>query len=256
MTARIPVIAGNWKMHTNLAEARVLIEGIIARSGAVQGVEQVVCPPFVYLMLAAELTKGSAVKVGAQDMFWERAGAYTGEISPTMLAELCEYVIIGHSERRRYFHETDADVNRKVKAALEAGLRPIMCVGETLGERQAGQTEAVLTRQVHAGLDGISLSDRIVIAYEPVWAIGTGVPATPEMANEAIGLVRRELGRIGGSEQAAAIRIQYGGSVTPANASDLMSQPEIDGALVGGASLNVDSFMSIIEQTAQLMTRT
>lgn len=242
-------------MHTTLAEARALVEGIVARAGKSPGVEQAICPPFVYLMLARDLTQGSVVKVGAQNLFWERSGAYTGEISAVMLAELCEYVIIGHSERRRYFHETDADVNRKVKAALEAGLKPILCVGETLAERQAGQTEEVLIRQIRTALDGVTVTSDLVVAYEPVWAIGTGVPATPEMANEAIALLRREIASLATADTAAAIRIQYGGSVTPANAGELMSQPEIDGALVGGASLSVESFMSIIEQTAQIAAR-
>lgn len=255
MGPRTPILAGNWKMHTTLAEARALVEGIVARAGKSPGVEQAICPPFVYLMLARDLTQGSVVKVGAQNLFWERSGAYTGEISAVMLAELCEYVIIGHSERRRYFHETDADVNRKVKAALEAGLKPILCVGETLAERQAGQTEEVLIRQIRTALDGVTVTSDLVVAYEPVWAIGTGVPATPEMANEAIALLRREIASLATADTAAAIRIQYGGSVTPANAGELMSQPEIDGALVGGASLSVESFMSIIEQTAQIAAR-
>jgi triosephosphate isomerase len=248
MNRRTPIIAGNWKMNTTREEARSLIEGIVASSARYPDVEQVVCPPAVYLMLAAELTRGSPVKVGAQNMFWEHAGAYTGECSPAMIAEFCQYVIVGHSERRRYFHETDEDVNRKVRAALAAGLRPIMCVGETLDERQAGKTAEVLTRQLRNGLAGVDVDDRLVVAYEPIWAIGTGVAATPEMANEAIARVRGEIAEVAGAQVASAIRIQYGGSVSPGNAGELLRQPEIDGALVGGASLKADSFLSIIAQ--------
>jgi triosephosphate isomerase len=254
MKTRTPIIAGNWKMNTSLPEARALVEGIVAESGKYPSVEQVVCPPFLYVPAAAQVAAGSAVKVGAQNIYWEKSGAFTGECSPLMVAEFCQYVIIGHSERRQYFHETDEDVNRKVKAALDAGLHPIICVGETLDERQSEATEAVLVRQVRAGLQGIDVDERIVLAYEPIWAIGTGVAATPDMANDAIAMIRRELGAIAGQERAQAVRIQYGGSMSPANAAELMRQPEIDGGLVGGASLKAESFMSIVAQAAEAVS--
>ena len=244
---RMPLIAGNWKMNTTVGEAVKLASELRPGLDEIANVEKVLCPPFVFLVLAREALAGSSIKVGAQNVFWEEKGAFTGEISPPMLSDLCEYVIIGHSERRKYFGETDETVNRRLKAALAQGLQPIFCIGETAEERQAGRTEEVLLRQVRQGLTGIEIPPGFVVAYEPVWAIGTGVPATGEMANEAIALIRQELASLYGGELAQAARIQYGGSVDGANIGEFMGQPEIDGALVGGASLAVESFLRIVE---------
>ncbi|MDP2949502.1 MAG: triose-phosphate isomerase [Chloroflexota bacterium] len=252
MSRRIPIIAANWKMHTTSVSARELCRALRERIDGLAGVEKVVCPPFVFLAVAAQELAGSSIKVGAQNVYWEKEGAFTGEISPSMLADLCEYVIIGHSERRKYFGETDETVNRRLKAALAVGLRPILCVGETLEERQASRTEEVLLRQVRQGLAEVDISEGFVVAYEPVWAIGTGVPASGSMANEAIGLIRGELAALYGRERAEAARIQYGGSVDPKNIGEFMSEPEIDGALVGGASLRADAFAVIVEQSARI----
>jgi triosephosphate isomerase len=248
----MPIIAGNWKMYTTARAAAELCRSLRERIDGLTGVEKVVCPPFVFLALAGQELADSSIKVGAQNVYWEEEGAYTGEVSPPMLADLCEYVIIGHSERRKYFGESDETVNRRLQAALAHGLRPIMCVGETLEEREAGRTEEVLLRQVRGGLAGVDMPLGFVLAYEPVWAIGTGVPATGAMANEAVGLIRREVASLYGGELAEAARIQYGGSVTPDNISEFMSEPQIDGALVGGASLKADAFASIVEQTVRV----
>ncbi|MGQ9573127.1 MAG: triose-phosphate isomerase [Dehalococcoidia bacterium] len=252
MNRRMPIIAGNWKMYTNARTAAELCRALKERIDGLAGVQKVVCPPFVFLTLAGRELDGSSIKLGAQNVYWEEEGAYTGEVSPSMLADLCEYVIIGHSERRKYFGETNETVNRRLKAALAHGLRPIMCVGETLEEREAGRTEEVLLWQVRGGLAGVDIPAGFVVAYEPVWAIGTGVPATGPMANEAIGLIRRELEALYGRELAEAARIQYGGSVTPGNIAEFMSEPEIDGALVGGASLKADAFTRIVEEAARI----
>lgn len=251
MSGRMPIIAGNWKMYTTARAAAELCRLLRERIDGLAGVEKVVCPPFVFLALAERELAGSSIKVGAQNVYWEEEGAYTGEVSPPMLADLCEYVIVGHSERRKYFGETDETVNRRLKAALAHGLRPIMCVGETLEERQAGRREEVLLRQVRGGLADVDMPIAFVLAYEPVWAIGTGVPATGPMANEAIAFIRQELASLYGRELAEAARIQYGGSVTPDNVAEFMSQPQIDGALVGGASLKADAFAAIVEQAVQ-----
>jgi len=252
MSRRIPIVAANWKMHTTVNTATELFRALRESIDGVKSVEKVVCPPFVFLALAQQALAGSSIKVGAQNVFWEEKGAFTGEISPPMLVDFCEYVIIGHSERRKYFGETDETVNRRLKAALAQGLRPIFCVGETADERQARRTEEVLLRQVRGGLAGIEIAPGFVVAYEPVWAIGTGVPATGEMANETIGLIRRELASLYGDELAQAARIQYGGSVDGANIAEFMAQPEIDGALVGGASLKADVFTTIVAEAARL----
>ncbi len=252
MSRRTPIVAANWKMHTTVSTAAELLDALRQRIEGVKGVEKVVCPPFVFLPLAREALAGSSIKVGAQNVFWEEKGAFTGEISPPMLADLCEYVIIGHSERRKYFGETDETVNRRLKAALAQGLRPIFCVGETAEEREGARTEEVLLRQVRQGLAGIEMPVGFVVAYEPVWAIGTGVPATGEMANDTIGLIRRELASLYGRELAQAARIQYGGSVDGENIGEFMAQPEIDGALVGGASLKADVFAAIVTEAARL----
>jgi triosephosphate isomerase len=247
---RTPLIAGNWKMNTTSKSCRDLILGVQWRAEQVEGVEKVVCPPFPYLAMAAELLRGTALKVGAQNMHWEEKGAFTGEVSVPMLTELVEYVIIGHSERRAYFGETDETVNKKLRAALAAGLKPIFCVGEVLEQREANETEAVLVRQVSRGLEGLTLPRGFAIAYEPVWAIGTGRAATGAMANEAIALIRRQVAAYSDERLAESVRILYGGSVTADNITEFVDQPDIDGALVGGASLDAIGFSSIIEKTA------
>jgi triosephosphate isomerase len=252
---RLPVVAGNWKMNTTIEQAVGLAGQLRAGLGEIAGVETVVCPPFVSLAAVKIVLEGSTVKLGAQNMFYEEKGAYTGEISPLMLAGLCHYVIIGHSERRQHFGETDASVNRKLKAVREVGLRAIFCVGEILAEREGGDTEKVLTRQLEHGLAGIEDLDGIVIGYEPVWAIGTGVAATGGQANDTIGFIRRCLAGLYNEEAADRIRIQYGGSVNAENIAEFVSQPEIDGALVGGASLKTEQFISIVKQTAKIRGR-
>jgi len=249
---RIPIIAGNWKMHTTVESAGELCRGVQERVEDVEGIEKVVCPPFPFLTLAAELLKGSSLKVGAQNAHWAEKGAYTGEVSMPMLQGLVEFVIIGHSERRAYFCETDETVNKKLKAVLAAGLRPIFCVGETEAERESGQTEAVLIRQVREGLRDVELPLGFAIAYEPVWAIGTGKAASGPMANEAVGLIRSQVAALFGEERGQSLRVLYGGSVTPENIAEFIAEPEIDGALVGGACLKADSFASIIEQSARI----
>lgn len=246
---RLPIIAGNWKMFKTVAEAKTLVSGLAEKLAGVEGVEIVVCPPFTALSSVAELLKDSNIAVGAQDLFWEEEGAFTGEVSPLMLKEIgCKYVIIGHSERRQYFGETDEQVNKKAKAALKHGLAPIICVGETLEQHDAGKTETLVASQVEKALAGIEKGNitKVVIAYEPIWAIGTGRSSTGEDANQVVALIRKTIARDFGEDLAAKVRIQYGGSVKPNNIKEFMSQPEIDGALVGGASLKVDSFTSII----------
>ena len=248
---RTPLIAGNWKMHTTLAEAEALAREMLAPLEAVQGVEKLLCPPFISLAAVRRTIDGTPIKLGAQNMHHESQGAYTGEVAPPMLAGLCEYVILGHSERRQYFHEDDPLINKKVAAALAAGLKPILAVGERLEEKEAGRTEEVVTRQVLGGLAGIPPSEGLVIAYEPVWAIGTGRAATGAGANETIGLIRRLVARQYGDGFAQVLRILYGGSVTPENVAEFMAEPEIDGGLVGGASLRAADFASIAHQAAQ-----
>lgn len=245
--ARIPFVVGNWKMNTTVAEARALVSAI-TRSALPAGVEVVVCPPFTSLADMAKILEGSAVGLGAQDMFWEAAGAFTGEVSPVMLADLgCRYVIVGHSERRQHFGDTDESVARKARAAFAHHLTPIVCVGERLEERDARQTERVITRQVEAATAGLSAEQlaHVVIAYEPVWAIGTGRAATGLEANRVIGLIRTLLATHD-SAASARTRILYGGSVTGDNVDEFSQQPEIDGALVGGASLDARKFLAII----------
>ncbi len=249
--SRIPIIAGNWKMNTNLQEAVALVEAMRPRLEGMRAVEVVVCPPFVSLPAVRDRLRGGAVGLGAQDMYFAEKGAFTGEISPLMLKGLVDYVIIGHSERRQYFGETDELVARKVGAALEHDLKPIMCVGERLEEYEAGRTEEVVARQVREGLAGIRQPGPLVIAYEPVWAIGTGKAASGQGANQVIGMIRSQVEALFGEDAAAAMRIQYGGSVTPENIREFMDQPEIDGALVGGASLKADAFVEIVRQSAE-----
>lgn len=249
---RIPIIAGNWKMNTSVPEAIELVKAMKDKLHQVSGVEKVLCPPFVSLTAVKELIKGTSIKLGAQNMYFERSGAYTGEISSIMLTGLCEYVILGHSERRAYFGETDQIVNKKVKAALGAGLTPIICVGESLEQNNAGETVSVITKQVKAAFEGIASPRGAVIAYEPIWAIGTGKSATGEQANTVIKLIRSIIAQLYGDKIAEAMRIQYGGSVNSTNIAEFVKQPEIDGALVGGASLKIADFLSIVEQTAKL----
>jgi len=246
---RKPVMAGNWKMHKTAAETSAFLHKFAPMVAGVTHAEIVVCPAFVNLPAAVDAARPTAIEIGAQDVFWLKEGAYTGEVSAPMLAGIgCRWVIIGHSERRQYFGETDDSVFKKTAAALEAGLKPIVCVGERLEEREAGATETVLAAQFVGGIAGLTPEQfaRIVVAYEPVWAIGTGKTATPEMAAEAHRFLRGEIRKRFGAELAGSCRILYGGSVKPDNIKGLMAQPEIDGALVGGASLDPASFASIV----------
>jgi triosephosphate isomerase len=245
---RRALIAGNWKMHRTAAQARGLAEelkGLVASASA----DVVVCPTFTSLQAVGEALEGSSISLGAQNMHWEQEGAFTGEVSAAMILTIgCTYVILGHSERRQYFAETDADVNRKLAAALDAGLKPIVCVGETLEQRDSGQMESVVLGQVKAALDGIPAEaiPGIALAYEPIWAIGTGRTATPAQAEEVHLLIRQFLRSNCGDQAADAVRIQYGGSVKPDNALELFSQANIDGGLIGGASLKAESFAAIV----------
>jgi triosephosphate isomerase len=246
---RRPLIAGNWKMYMTTADAVALVKKLKSLLGGADDVEVVVCPPFTALPAVAETLKDSRIGLGAQNMHWEREGAYTGEVSPMMLTDLgCRYVILGHSERRQYFGEADPQVNRKLKAALEHRLTPIVCVGETLVEREDDRTLQVVEGQIQGGLDGISgqAAEGIAVAYEPVWAIGTGRTATTEQAAEVHGFIRKRLVELWGEPAATSVRILYGGSVKPDNIDGLMAEPEIDGALVGGASLKADTFARIV----------
>ena len=246
---RRPFIAGNWKMNLNRAEAVALAKAVAERAAKVENADLAVCPPSVYLEAVGKTLAGSKVALGAQNMYHEASGAFTGEISAAMLLDLgCRYVILGHSERRHVLGETDAEINRKVIAAFQAGLTPIVCVGELLAEREAGQTSAVIRRQFDGSLAGVSAADlaKIVIAYEPVWAIGTGKVATPEQAEEVHLDLRKIMTERYNAGLAQQVRIQYGGSVKPSNAAELLSQADIDGALVGGASLKADDFFGIV----------
>ena len=257
---RVPFIAGNWKMNTTVAEAERLVLEMLDRLDRIEGVEKVVCPPFVSLVSISMMLEGSSIKLGAQNMYFEAKGAYTGEISPLMLSELCQFVILGHSERRWYFKETDEMVNRKVKAALANKLKPILCVGERLEENEAGKTEEVVGGQLRGALNGIepvvlSIAKNLVIAYEPVWAIGTGKAASGKQAAATIQFIRDVVAKLWNKNIAQDLRILYGGSVTSANIAEFISLPEIDGALVGGANLKAAEFVSIVEQTAEIKGR-
>ncbi|MSR84318.1 MAG: triose-phosphate isomerase [Candidatus Latescibacteria bacterium] len=248
---RRPLVAGNWKMYKTAEPAEELARSIVAQVGRdCEVVDVVLCPPFTSLQAVHEALAGTPIALGAQNMHWENEGAFTGEISPAMILTTgCTYVILGHSERRQYFAETDEQVNRKLKAALGAGLSPIVCVGETLQQREAGQIEAVVLGQVQAALQGLSESEllKIALAYEPVWAIGTGRTATPAQAEEVHSLIRTSLHQQYGEGVAGALRIQYGGSVKPENAAELFTQKNIDGGLIGGAALKADSFAAIVK---------
>ena len=246
-----PLVAGNWKMNLTLAEARDLASGILRAAADIRGATLVLIPPFTSLGEVARLLEGSEVGLGGQDIFWEDRGAFTGEVSGPMLRDAgCSHVLVGHSERRQLFGETDASVNRKVRAALRSGLTPIVCVGETLEERQAGRTEVKVDTQLEAGLEGLSAGElgRIVLAYEPVWAIGTGRTATPAQAGEVHTRIRRQLEQRYGNEAASCAIILYGGSVKPANSFALFREKDIDGFLVGGASLEAESFIGIVRE--------
>ena len=249
---RIPFIAGNWKMNTTATEAERLVLEMLEKLDRISGVEKVLCPPFVSLVTISMMLQGASVKLGAQNMYFEAKGAYTGEISPLMLGEVCEFVILGHSERRWYFGETDEIVNKKVKAALANKLKPILCVGERLEENEAGKTEEVVNRQVTGALNNIEPVRDLVIAYEPVWAIGTGKAASGAQAAATIQFIRDVVAKLWNKSIAQDLRILYGGSVTSTNIAEFISHPEIDGALVGGASLKAEEFVSIIEQTAEI----
>jgi triosephosphate isomerase len=244
------IIAGNWKMNKTVAESVALAKEIVEKSKGISKTEIVIAPTYLATAKVADVIKGSNVKLAVQDIHWENQGAYTGKVSIDMVKEIgVEYVIIGHSEQRQYFHETDETVNKKAKKVLSAGLKPIICIGETLDERNGGKLESVLTAQVNGAYKDISKEDALktVIAYEPVWAIGTGVVATDEQAQEAQKYVRSLVAKIYDESVAEAISIQYGGSMKPDNADGLLSQKDIDGGLIGGASLKADSFFSIIE---------
>ncbi len=252
---RIPMIAGNWKMNTTVSEAVGLVKKMRPGLDEVDNVDRVVCPPFVSLAAVKEIIKGSSIGLGAQNIYFEEKGAYTGEISPLMLAELCEFVIIGHSERRQYFNETGEIVNKKIRAAQAVGLKPILCIGERLEENEAGKTEDVLAEQLRSSLTGLDNLSSLIIAYEPIWAIGTGRAATGKQANETIGFIRRNVAELYGKDIAQGMRILYGGSVTADNSVEFMQQSEIDGALVGGASLKADQFISIARQASEIKGR-
>ena len=246
---RLPFMAGNWKMNKTVGEAIDLVRELKAAISGVKAVEVAVAPPFTALYAVRKELDGSSIGLAAQNLYWEEKGAFTGEVSPLMLKEVgCHYVIIGHSERRQFFGETDETVNRRIKAALAQGLKVIFCIGETLKEREEGKTFPVIEKQVEGGLKGLSDKEmkNMVIAYEPVWAIGTGKTATPEQAEEVHRFIRGKIEKLYSREVSEEIRIQYGGSVTPENVKGLMNQPDIDGALVVGASLKAESFSKIV----------
>jgi triosephosphate isomerase len=251
---RTPIIAGNWKMHKNSEESVVFAQDVLQQLDDSIGVECVIAPTFLSLVAVADAVKGSKLKVSAQNAHWEVQGAYTSQVSAKMLVGVAEYVIIGHSECRQYLHETDEMINRKAKALLELGLKPIIAVGESLEQNEAGETQAFVSSQVREALKDISAEAvlNVVIAYEPIWAIGTGKNASAQQANDIVGgVVRQTLRDLYGDDVAEQIRIQYGGSVKPENMLDYMGQPDIDGALVGGASLEVDKFIALIKLAGQ-----
>jgi triosephosphate isomerase (TIM) len=250
---RKPFVAGNWKMNKTVEQAKSLVTELLPALQAASSVECVLCPPFTSLMAVSNLLSGTGIGLGAQNLHWEASGAFTGEVAPSMVKEFCQYVIIGHSERRTYFGETDETVNKRVKAAMANDLIPIVCVGETLAENKANQTADVITRQVKEGLKDLSVEQagQIVVAYEPVWAIGTGLAASGTGANEVVEkYIRGPLEMMFGKKVAEAVRVLYGGSVTGANAAEFFGQPNIDGALVGGASLKPD-FIQIVQAAAR-----
>lgn len=248
-------VAGNWKMNKTVEESLNLVKELKSGLEEFESVDSLICPPFTALAKVGDLLKGSRIELGAQDLFWEEKGAYTGQIAPGMVAELANHVILGHSERRAYFQDTDEAVNKKIQAALQVGLKPILCVGETLEENESGRTGEVVRRQLAAALEGLGEEDlkSMMIAYEPVWAIGTGKAATPEGANQVIKtFIREELARLISARAAEEMQILYGGSVKPENARDFFLQPDIDGALVGGASLKAEAFAAITKAAAEV----
>lgn len=247
---RTPIVAGNWKMNTTVEEAAALASAMIDGLDAIEGIGKVVCPPFISLPAVAETLCGSTVALGAQNMHHEAEGAFTGEVSPAMLASICRFVILGHSERRQLFGETDDLVSLKVQAAGRFGLRPIVCVGEQLSEREAGRAEQVVEDQVRASLRGVTDSEGLLVAYEPVWAIGTGMAATPEIAGGMMSHIRAVLASMYGAEPASDVPLLYGGSVNPGNAAAFMAHADVNGALVGGSSLDPESFVSIAKSVA------
>jgi len=240
-----PIVAGNWKMNTTLTEAIALASEMRDALDTIGEVEKVLCPPFLSLKAVKDAMEGTSIRIGAQNMHHEEKGAYTGEVSPGMLAELCQYVILGHSERRQYFWETDEAINRKVRAALAAGLKPILCVGEGLEEREEGLAKSVVTAQLRGALNRVSSSYALAVAYEPIWAIGTGKAATGEAAEEMMSTIRDTLIELYGDASAMEVPLLYGGSVTPDNVAEYASQPNVNGALVGGASLDAVRFAGI-----------
>ena len=251
---RTPFVAGNWKMNKTVAEARDLVFKMSLKLREINGVEKVLCPPFPSLVAVSALLAGADIGLGAQNMHWEAKGAFTGEVSPAMVAEFCGYVILGHSERRTYFGETDEGVNKKVRAAQAVDLTPIVCVGETLEQYESNRTGEVVARQLRDSLAGTdpALASRLVVAYEPIWAIGTGRASTADNAEGVVrGLIRPALAELFGADAAQSIRVLYGGSVTALNAAEYFTCPEIDGALVGGASLKVDEFLAITQAAAK-----
>jgi triosephosphate isomerase (TIM) len=254
---RTPIIAGNWKMNTTVDEALALVDQMRDLDKLTTAIDVVFCPPSVSLWALKARLQGTALGLGAQNMYMQEKGAYTGEISPLMLAALCKYVILGHSERRQYFRETDEFINQKVKLALKHSLTPIVCVGETLAQYEANETETVVTTQVKGVLRDLTADQvkGLVIAYEPVWAIGTGRAATAEGAQKVIAMIRSIVNKLYDKDTAAALRIQYGGSVTAANVAEIIAQPDIDGALVGGASLKAPDFTTLCQKTAELKGR-
>ena len=248
----VPLVAGNWKMNTSVNEAVKLAQDMVEALDSVPRLEKVICPPFISLEPVSRVIKGSSIKLGAQNMHYQEKGAFTGETSPGMLAGICQYVILGHSERRQHFGETDQLINAKVQAAFQAGLRPILCVGETLGQREEGRAEEVIGQQVEGGLAGLQEITGLVVAYEPVWAIGTGVAATPQTAAEIMGgVILRLLNGLYGEQAAGEVPLLYGGSVTPENVREFVNEATIHGALVGGASLRADQFAEIVRLTAE-----
>ncbi len=249
---RIPIIAGNWKMNTTVDEAKTLVNEIKRELDGIPNLEKVICPPYISLIPVYDLIRGTSIKLGGQNMYFEEKGAYTGEISPLMLTGICEYVIIGHSERRQYFHEAGELISKKVAAAIKHNIRPILCVGENLKDYEAGKTRDVVSEQIESSLTGVENANSLTIAYEPIWAIGTGKAATGKQANETIGLIRSIISKKYGSRIAEDMRILYGGSVTAGNIAEFISQPNIDGGLVGGASLEAKEFIGIIKVTSTI----
>ena len=247
-----PMIVGNWKMNTTIEDAKGLAEAMKPGLEAVDGIRKAVCPPLVSLAHVAETLRGASISLGAQNMHFEERGAFTGEVSPEMLVDICQLVILGHSERRQYFHETDELINLKVKAACRVGLTPVLCVGERLPEREANRAEEVVEAQIDGCLDEIAFPGDLVVAYEPVWAIGTGRAATPDLAQAMMAHIRGLLASRYGEDSAKAVPLLYGGSVSPANISDYMREKDVNGALVGGASLDADSFVEIARIGAEV----